>query len=159
MRLKALEAAAREGESVEARGPSAEPERKEKKIARARKVNDLLDRFANYLILPCVCGIRIKVPPDLNRDEITCSRCDRVHPIPQAEKAADPINGAAEATGGDDTLKYERREKGWEGFRCACGQTIQLGPDFPLYYTACVKCNRRIELKADRQGTAEPVVT
>ena len=157
LRLSALEAAAREDESVEARGPSAEPKRKEKAIDRARKVNDLLDRFANYLILPCVCGIRIKVPPDLNRNEITCSRCDRVHPIPQAEKTAEPNGSVAEAASENDTLKYERRKEGWEGFRCACGQTIQLGPDFPLDYTVCVKCNRRIELKAGQQGTPEPV--
>jgi heat shock protein HtpX len=169
LRLSALEAAARADESVAARGPSAKAEPGEKTIERAQKVNDLLDRFANYLILPCACGIRIKVPPDLERDEITCSRCDRVHVIPHAEQVQDAIAGVAAlgqvAASGKSAeakvaaLQYERREEGWEAFRCECGQTIQLGPDFPLDYTVCVACDRRISLKAGRkQNDSEAVV-
>ncbi|HUG81931.1 MAG TPA: hypothetical protein VML01_09725, partial [Bryobacterales bacterium] len=168
LRLAALEAAARADESVEARGPSSDPEAGEAPVERAQKVNDLLDRFANYLILPCACGIRIKIPPDLDRDEITCSRCDRVHVIPHAEQVQQAIAGVAAlgqvaASGkdmgaGTSALQYERREEGWEAFRCECGQTIQLGPGFPLDYTVCVACNRRIDLKAGRKrNDAEPV--
>ena len=156
LRLAALEAAARGDESVEARGPSAERESEPRKrsIERAQKVNDLLDRFANYLILPCACGIRIKVPPDLKRDQITCSRCERVHVIPHAKKV--PVSGlavaaatgqSAQETDGGGTLEYERREEACEAFRCKCGQTIQIGPEFPLDYTVCVACERRINLK------------
>ncbi|MDA1314540.1 MAG: M48 family metallopeptidase [Acidobacteria bacterium] len=168
LRLTALEAAARADESVEARGPSAEPEPREKSIERAQKVNDLLDRFANYLILPCACGIRIKVPPNLERDEISCSRCDRVHVIPHAKRVQEAIAGVAvlgQALAGAKAveakaaaLRYERREEGWEAFRCECGQTIQLGPGFPLDYTVCVACNRRIELKAGREKNDPEVV-
>jgi heat shock protein HtpX len=169
LRLAALETAAHADQSVEARGPSAEPEPREKAIERSQKVNDLLDRFANYLILPCACGVRIKVPPDIKRDEITCSRCDRVHVIPHAKQVQEAIAGVAalgqvaasgktgEAKAG--SLEYERREEGWEAFRCECGQTIQLGPDFPLDHTVCVACNRRIDLKARRErNDSETVV-
>jgi heat shock protein HtpX len=166
LRLAALEAAVREDESVDARGPSAEPEPRKKSIERARKVNDLLDRFANYLILPCACGIRIKVPPNLDRNEIACSRCDQVHVIPHAQSVMptvtdDAVSGETVSTKVGNTeavaLQYERREEGWEAFRCQCGQTIQLGPDFPLDYTVCVGCNRRIDLKTGRKQNPQPV--
>ncbi len=167
LRLAALEAAARTDESVDARGPSFEPEPRKKSIERARKVNDLLDRFANYLILPCACGIRIKVPPDLDRNEISCSRCDRVHVIPHAQSAqpiaagdavSDKTGSARAGNAEGGALQYERREEGWEAFRCECGQTIQLGAEFPLDYTVCVACDRRIDLKVRRKQKAEPVV-
>ncbi len=56
------------------------------------------------------------------------------------------ITGEAQPAGGSN-LEYTRRDDGWDAFRCACGQTIQLGPDFPLDYTVCAKCDRRIELR------------
>ncbi len=113
-------------------------------IERGRQVNDLVDRLAGYLIIPCPCGMRIKVPPAFQRESVPCSRCDRGHTIPAAQG---PATETASADG-DGAAQYERREEGWEAFRCTCGQTIQLGPDFPLDYTVCVKCERRIELRS-----------
>ena len=121
---------------------------------RALGVNDLLDRFANYLIFGCPCGVRIKVPPNFSRAQVPCSRCDRTHDIPHAKPpTVEPASAPAEAVETDNgTLHYERRDEPWNGFRCSCGQTIQIGPDFPLDYTVCVHCNSRIEL--DRKPAA-----
>ena len=123
-------------------------------IERGRQVNDLVDRLAGYLIIPCPCGMRIKVPPAFQRKSVPCSRCERSHRIPAAEVPAteivDAASPVAEVAGGDGdgAARYQRREEGWEAFRCTCGQTIQLSPDFPLNYTVCVKCERRIELRS-----------
>ena len=130
-------------------------------MARARQVADLLDQFALYTLLPCACGMRIKVPPEFHRDQVECPRCERVNFVPKAEATSQeqvpgvsgegdrPITGEAQPAGGS-TLEYTRRDDGWDAFRCACGQTIQLGPDFPLDYTVCGKCDRRIELRGQK---------
>lgn len=157
-RLTALEAAARSGERISARAASSEPEAEPSAVERAREVADLIDRFANYLLIPCACGMRIKVPPEYHREAVECPRCSRLNALPVAGAAGAVVHDAqregaapeaqlptAESDGG--TLRYERRSQDWDGFRCPCGQTIQLGPDFPLDYTVCANCNRRIEIR------------
>jgi heat shock protein HtpX len=125
-------------------------------MERAREVADLIDRFANYLLIPCACGMRIKVPPAYHRDAVECPRCSRLNSLPAAAAAlvsASQADGEAPAPqlpvaeAAAAGLRYERRSSEWDGFRCPCGQTIQLGPDFPLDYTVCANCNRRIEIR------------
>jgi heat shock protein HtpX len=158
-RLSALEAAARSGERLSARAASSEPGAAPSAVDRAREVADLVDRFANYLLIPCACGMRIKVPPEYRREAVECPRCSRLNALPVAAAAGAPAGAdspspdaapeaqlpTAASEGG--ALRYERRSQDWDGFRCPCGQTIQLGPDFPLDYTVCANCNRRIEIR------------
>jgi heat shock protein HtpX len=153
-RLAALEAAARSEQSIAARAASSEPDAAPAAVERAREVADLIDRFANYLLIPCACGMRIKVPPDYHREAVECPRCSRLNALPVAgaagvlsatEPAPEPQLPTAETTAG--ALHYARRSEEWDAFRCPCGQTIQLGPDFPLDYTVCANCNRRIEIR------------
>jgi heat shock protein HtpX len=169
VRLAALDAAAHAEGSIAARGRSGQEEQSESDIDRARQVGDLVDRFANYIIFPCTCGMRIKLPPEANLERVECPRCGLWHQVPAAEPdtasdtmtapepAALPLIAQGENSGGH----YERRDAGWESFRCVCGQTIQLGPEYPLDYTVCANCNRRIDLKsrsAASEARAEPVV-
>ena len=162
-RLAALEAAAQADERVEARQAFHEPDA-DSPVGRARQVADLLDRFAAFTLLPCACGMRIKVPPEFNRASVTCPRCERTNAVPAAVPAS--TNGAegeaADKAGkappkpdlpgikqSGEAFEYTRRNDGWDSFRCHCGQTIQLGPSFPLDYTACVRCGQRIELRGE----------
>ena len=107
--------------------------------------------------------MNIKLPPDSKHDRIMCPRCMLWHTVPAVVPAkteagaSAPEPPAAELpaiSGGDAGWKYERREEGREAFRCVCGQTIQIGPDYPLDYTVCVKCERRISLRASAQTQA-----
>ncbi len=165
--LAALTSAAKSDKSLAARGPSAEPGDSSTAIERAREVGDLLDRLAVFILVPCTCGMRIKVPPDYQRDSVLCPRCDRRVVVPAAEPI--PMVGCVDvapaagttaqpnlptASGGASGLRYDRTADGWDSFRCTCGQTIQLGPDFPLDYTVCAKCNSRIELNAPQRQRA-----
>ncbi|MEX2304541.1 MAG: M48 family metallopeptidase [Bryobacterales bacterium] len=156
-RLTALEAAARSGERLSARPASSDPESAPSGVDRAREVADLIDRFANYLLIPCACGMRIKVPPEYDREAVECPRCSRLNALPAAAPAAAGGTATAHAEAAPEAqlptaqtaggaLRYDRRSQDWDGFRCPCGQTIQLGPDFPLDYTVCANCNRRIEI-------------
>ena len=156
-RLAALTSVARSEASIAARGPSAEPDAQQTAVGRAREVGDLLDRLALFIFVPCACGMRIKLPPDYRGDSVLCPRCSRQLIVPAAVPI--PIEGAAvsatpAASSGGSGLRYDRTGDGWDAFRCTCGQTIQLGPDFPLDYTVCAKCNSRIELNAPRRQRA-----
>jgi heat shock protein HtpX len=142
--------------SVECR--SATPEdRKKDAVERARQVSDLVDRMAEYLFLACMCGVRIKVPPDFKGDELKCPRCGREHTIPAAELAA--VAAATAAGVGKDVpvrqkapqpppppMRYRRKGEGWESFRCRCGHTVQLSPSLSASSVPCSKCRQRIEI-------------
>jgi len=133
----------RSEQSVAAREPSAEPAPRKDAAARGREVAEFLDRMIEFLIIACPCGVRIKVPPGLRRDAIQCTRCGRRHPLPRAESATrgEEAGGAA-----SPPLRYRRQGTGWETFRCACGQSLQISPAFPGGSLTCKKCRRRIEI-------------
>jgi heat shock protein HtpX len=142
-------------DTVATRSPIPE-EKRQDAVQRAREVGDLVDRMAEYLFLACACGVRIKVPPDFQRDTIKCPRCGREHAIPAAELAAAAAIGAGVAGGRagakgatvppPPAMRYRRKGTGWESFRCRCGHTIQLSPSFGADSVRCPKCGQRIEV-------------
>jgi len=69
-------------ESAAARAPSAAAESKQDVVVRARAVGDLVAGLANFLLIPCDCGVRIKVPPKFTRPSVSCPRCGREHAVP-----------------------------------------------------------------------------
>ena len=120
---------------VAIRAPSPEPAAKEDAVERARQVGQLLDRVINFVVIPCACGVRLKVPPGFRRNSIVCPRCGREHAVPKAE--AQPA---------DQPLRYRRRSTGWESFQCRCGHTVQISPKFSAAQVKCPKCGRGIEV-------------
>lgn len=63
---------------------------------RARDTLDLARKIRQFTFLECVCGMRIKLPPDYPADQILCPRCARMvrRPIPAGSRsAAIPMEG------------------------------------------------------------------
>ncbi|MBI1357322.1 MAG: M48 family metalloprotease [Acidobacteria bacterium] len=158
--LTPLELAARTGKPVTAR--SAGPrETEQEALERARETVELIDRFAGYIPLPCRCGMTLKIPPDFRGEEVSCPRCKTSLRAPRAEAVSDALPKTERteeiaplaATASDGSLQFTRRSDAWESFRCPCGQTIQLGPDYPLDYTVCAQCNRRIAIRTSAGAT------
>jgi heat shock protein HtpX len=119
---------------------------------RGREVADLIDRMVAFLIIACPCGVRIKVPPDLKRDEVRCTRCGRQHAVPHAEGAKAGKAQADEARAerdpeGPPSLRYERQGSGWESFKCSCGSVVQISPAFEGNELTCRKCRQRIRIE------------
>ncbi|HOW97045.1 MAG TPA: M48 family metallopeptidase [Kiritimatiellia bacterium] len=81
-----VEAAAREGAAG-----AADP------AAQWRSARDLLHQVNRFLVLPCACGLKIKLPPDFKDSSVTCPRCGTKHEVPVAELAA--ASAALEAAG------------------------------------------------------------
>jgi heat shock protein HtpX len=127
-------------ENVPVRMPSAEEAGTEQETI--HEVTDLLDTLASFLLIPCVCGVRIKIPPTFGEDSIGCPRCGRNHAVPRAEVEVKDGTVAA-----DSNLRYKRRSAGWETFQCTCGKIHQLSPGLQVSILTCKGCKRRIELE------------
>ena len=62
-------------EKVEIRKPDEIPT--EKHIDRVRQSTDAIWRLNKYAFIPCDCGTKLKVPPELQGQQITCPHCGR----------------------------------------------------------------------------------
>ncbi len=147
VRLPELELAARTGEHLRARSADSNQDPMEDPVSRAHAALDLVDVLAGYTTVLCPCGLRLKMPPESDAAHVGCPRCGRVLDVPRtaAEKTDRPatLPVVVEEAG---ALHYKRASDDWEAFSCTCGQTIQLGAGYPLDYTICAKCHRRIEI-------------
>lgn len=161
------------GEAIPARPPSVEKETKDDVIERAREVAEIVDRMADYLMIACVCGVRIKLPPAWKRPTISCPRCGVEHDVPHAEPDGTDANGegkdetgerkeesaATERAGAetadskpkspetDGPMHYTRQGTGWEAFKCACGSAVQISPSFRARSLRCPKCRKHYEIR------------
>jgi heat shock protein HtpX len=70
--------------SVPAREAAPVTDQKQQTVQQGREALDVLNRMAGFSIVPCACGMRIKVPPAYAKPTIGCPRCGRVNPIPAA---------------------------------------------------------------------------
>lgn len=138
--------------AVPVRAASAEPAAVQQPAERSREVLDLLGRLSGLVLLTCACGVGIRVPAQLKRDTIPCPKCGRENRVPLAEgdgSAGAPAEGTRPPP---KKLRYRRRTKGWESFKCACGQAIQLSPNFLAPAINCRGCGSRIELLSEASG-------
>ena len=146
-------------DSLAAREADPEPEPREEMVARAVDAANLTGRINQFLYIPCACGVNIKVPPNFPGDSVACPRCGTLHELPQAKvQAAEPEGGApAEEKAAAPPLRFERKQAGWESFRCACGQTLQLSPLFSGTHLTCPRCKRQVEIDPGKQDQTQCV--
>lgn len=46
-----------------------------------REAKDIIHRVNGFFMLPCLCGARLKLPPEFDDEEITCPHCGEKHPV------------------------------------------------------------------------------
>ena len=75
------------GRSIEVRAPL-EPQAGglEESVERVQEVTDLLSRMANFLMLTCICGVKIRIPDEFKRPSISCPRCGHANDLPRAQE-------------------------------------------------------------------------
>lgn len=130
---------------------------------RLREAGDLLRKTNQFLFLPCVCGMKLKLPPEYQGDHVQCPRCKRELRVPVAQMAA-ALSAADIAAAHTQRPSAETRSEGrrvvaaaplsvrhrpgaWESFRCTCGNAITLSPGFDAPRTRCSACGRDIEVR------------
>ncbi|MEJ2633824.1 MAG: M48 family metallopeptidase [Calditrichia bacterium] len=62
------------------RNPSATPADHDPRKG-LRQAKDILHKTAGYGLINCACGLTMKIPPNFNRQSVTCPRCGREHNV------------------------------------------------------------------------------
>jgi heat shock protein HtpX len=130
-----------EGERIPIRAPIADIENRQDAVKQAQEVGDLLGRILNFLLIPCACGVRIKIPPEFDRPEIVCPRCGRKHALSEAQK----LTEVADSPTGNPMV-FQRQGTDWESVQCSCGKNIQIGPTFSGNRIRCSQCGQEIQV-------------
>ncbi len=132
-----------------------------------REAGDLLRKANQFIFLPCVCGLRLKVPPNFEHDTIDCPKCHRELAVPVAQIAAAQVivDKLAEQLPSQDTgvepgaisgrkvlaaapLHIKRTGDAWQSFNCTCGATKTISPGFIGTEMACENCGRKIRVES-----------
>ena len=75
----------RETKPILIRGASPEVKKEKGKKKDMRDAGDLIRTINKYAFFACVCGLKMKVPPDFNKSVISCPRCKRQTEVPLAQ--------------------------------------------------------------------------
>lgn len=125
----------KDASEISVRKPSVEEAKKQDAKSKARGLGDLTRVLNQFAFLTCVCGLRIKVPPDFKQPKIVCPKC--------LTSLQNPFQGRVQ--GGENLpQEYVRQSHNWESFSCRCGKLIQLSPAFSGSNVECTNCGQKI---------------
>ncbi len=72
-------------EDIALRQASAEAKKKRRRETQMRQVGDIMRKVNGFLFLTCVCGLKLKVPPNFKARKVTCPRCKRKLDLPASD--------------------------------------------------------------------------
>ena len=58
------------------------------KKTQKRTLGDLMMNMNKYAFITCICGLKMKIPPDYKHNHVTCPKCGRRNEVPLAEMTA-----------------------------------------------------------------------
>ena len=85
-------AAALTKEAVDIRARGAAPTREEKRQRQVHQVGDIMRMVNGFIFLTCVCGLKLKVPPNFKAPTVKCPRCSRTLDVAAQKKAQTPTD-------------------------------------------------------------------
>lgn len=53
-----------------------------------RELGDLMMTVNKYMFLTCICGLKMKIPPEYKKETIECPKCHHINKVPLAELTA-----------------------------------------------------------------------
>lgn len=80
-------AGALDKEQVAIREASERAAKEKRKADQMRQVGDIMRVINGFVFLTCVCGLKLKVPPNYKANTIKCPRCGKILPIPKKQSA------------------------------------------------------------------------
>jgi len=73
-------------EEIPLRSPGAKAKKEERAEKQLRQVGDIMRRVNQFIFLTCLCGLKLKIPPNYKADNVKCPRCKRTLDIPKNSK-------------------------------------------------------------------------
>ena len=70
-------------EDVALRQASAEAAKKDRAEKQMRQVGDIMRRVNQFIFLTCVCGLKMKIPPNFKGNKVECPRCHKNLDMPK----------------------------------------------------------------------------
>lgn len=116
------------------------------KKATIRDVNNLIMATSGFLFMPCTCGLKIKVPPTIGKNQIQCPRCGRHLTVPSITSTVSHKEEKTRDIEGAQAVFERTNPDSWETALCDCGHSIQLSPLFRGRQVVCKKCRRKIQI-------------
>ncbi len=83
-----IPASALSGGEVSLRPGEAQPPTQEPPAKQTHQIGDIMRKVNGFSFLTCLCGLKLKVPPNFKADKVDCPRCGRtlyLHPQPQVQ--------------------------------------------------------------------------
>ncbi|MDD5327370.1 MAG: M48 family metallopeptidase [Phycisphaerae bacterium] len=71
-------------EAVALRQAGAEAKKQQRRGTQMRQVGDIMRQINHFVFLTCLCGLKLKIPPNYKADKIKCPRCKRVLDLPKS---------------------------------------------------------------------------
>lgn len=85
-RKSVVPAAAMTKEEVALREAGAKAEKEQRLQTQMRQVGDIMRRVNDFVFLTCLCGLKLKIPPNYKGNRVRCPRCKRELDIPTQRK-------------------------------------------------------------------------
>lgn len=70
-------------EDVTLREAGAEAKKKQRLETQMRQVGDIMRKVNAFIFLTCVCGLKLKIPPNYKSNKVKCPRCKRILDLPK----------------------------------------------------------------------------
>jgi heat shock protein HtpX len=70
-------------EDIALRQASEEAKKQLRHEAQMRQVGDIMRTLSSFVFLTCVCGLKLKIPPNYKSDKVQCPRCKRILDVPE----------------------------------------------------------------------------
>jgi heat shock protein HtpX len=80
-------AAALTKEDIALREAGAEAKKKERLEKQMRQVGDIMRKVNQFIFLTCLCGLKLKIPPNFKGTTVKCPRCQRTLDVPRTTEA------------------------------------------------------------------------
>lgn len=69
-------------EDVELRQAGVQATKEERLKGQMHQVGDIMRRVNQFVFLSCVCGLKLKIPPNFKGDKVKCPRCRKILDLP-----------------------------------------------------------------------------
>jgi heat shock protein HtpX len=70
-------------EDIALRQAGEEAKKELRREAQMRQVGDIMRTLNAFVFLTCVCGLKLKIPPNYKSDKVRCPRCKRILDVPK----------------------------------------------------------------------------